>query len=292
MKKIVYLIVLLTPLSSCVGKRSAERLAGEKDSLSVALAAKDSVINEVFASLNDIAENLNAIKVRENIITTAVGNGEIRKQATVQIGEDIEEIDRLLQSNRETIARLERSAARLKKADVKVASLEKLIGEMSAQVETKDAEIAALRKDLKKLNVEVEELHTQVSGLGTEVDSLNRAKNRLEGEVKTRDDLLSVAYYIVGSQKELLEKEIVYKSGFIGRTLKINENRSLDSFTQVDIRNFDEVIIGKRDVVLVSSHPAGSYEFVMNDNRVFSSLVITDRDKFWEYSKVLVISYK
>ncbi len=292
MKKIVYLIVLLTPLFSCVGKRSAERLAGEKDSLSVALAAKDSVINEVFASLNDIAENLNAIKVRENIITTAVGNGEIRKQATVQIGEDIEEIDRLLQSNRETIARLERSAARLKKADVKVASLEKLIGEMSAQVETKDAEIAALRKDLKKLNVEVEELHTQVSGLGTEVDSLNRAKNRLEGEVKTRDDLLSVAYYIVGSQKELLEKEIVYKSGFIGRTLKINENRSLDSFTQVDIRNFDEVIIGKRDVVLVSSHPAGSYEFVMNDNRVFSSLVITDRDKFWEYSKVLVISYK
>ncbi len=292
MKKIVYLIVLLTPLFSCVGKRSAERLAGEKDSLSVALAAKDSVINEVFASLNDIAENLNAIKVRENIITTAVGNGEIRKQATVQIGEDIEEIDRLLQSNRETIARLERSAARLKKADVKVASLEKLIGEMSAQVEAKDAEIAALRKDLKKLNVEVEELHTQVSGLGTEVDSLNRAKNRLEGEVKTRDDLLSVAYYIVGSQKELLEKEIVYKSGFIGRTLKINENRSLDSFTQVDIRNFDEVIIGKRDVVLVSSHPAGSYEFVMNDNRVFSSLVITDRDKFWEYSKVLVISYK
>lgn len=292
MKKIVYLIVLLIPLFSCVGKRSAERLAGEKDSLSVALAAKDSVINEVFASLNDIAENLNAIKVRENIITTAVGNGEIRKQATVQIGEDIEEIDRLLQSNRETIARLERSAARLKKADVKVASLEKLIGEMSAQVETKDAEIAALRKDLKELNVEVEELHTQVSGLGTEVDSLNRAKNRLEGEVKTRDDLLSVAYYIVGSQKELLEKEIVYKSGFIGRTLKINENRSLDSFTQVDIRNFDEVIIGKRDVVLVSSHPAGSYEFVMNDNRVFSSLVITDRDKFWEYSKVLVISYK
>ena len=162
MKKIVYLIVLLTPLFSCVGKRSAERLAGEKDSLSVALAAKDSVINEVFASLNDIAENLNAIKVRENIITTAVGNGEIRKQATVQIGEDIEEIDRLLQSNRETIARLERSAARLKKADVKVASLEKLIGEMSAQVEAKDAEIAALRKDLKKLNVEVEELHTQV----------------------------------------------------------------------------------------------------------------------------------
>lgn len=292
MKKIVYLIVLLVPFISCVSKKSADRLVDEKDSLSVALAAKDSMINEVFASLNDIAENLNAIKTRENIITTTVGNGELKKQTTVQIGEDIEEIDRLLQNNREKIAQLERSAAQLKKANVKIASLEKLIGEMSVQVESKDAEIAVLREDLKKLNVEVEELNTKVTGLGTEVDSLNRTRARLESEVKTKSDLLNVAYYIVGSQKELLDKEIVYKSGFIGRTLKINENRSLDSFTQVDIRNFDEVIIGKKEVTLVSSHPAGSYEFVMNDNKVFSSLVITDRNKFWEYSKVLVISYK
>ena len=292
MKKIVCLIVLLVPFFSCVSKKSADRLVDEKDSLSMALASKDSMINEVFASLNDIAENLNAIKTREKIITTAVGSGELKKQTTVQISEDIEEIDRLLQNNREKIAQLERSAAQLKNANVKIASLEKLIGEMSAQVESKDAEIAGLRKDLKKLNVEVEELNTKVTGLDTEVDSLNRTKARLESEVKTKNDLLNVAYYIVGSQKELLEKEIVYKSGFIGRTLKINENRSLDSFTQVDIRDFDEVIIGKKEVTLVSSHPAGSYEFVMNDNKVFSSLVITDRDKFWEYSKVLVISYK
>ena len=292
MKNFICLFVLLVPFFSCVSKKNAEKLIGEKDSLSMALAAKDSVINEVFASLNDITENLNAIKTREHIITSTVNNGEIPKQATVQIGEDIEEIDRLLQSNRETIARLERSAAQLKKANVKITSLEKLIQEMSVQVESKDKEISVLRSDLKKLNIEVEELNTKVTGLGTEVDSLNQTKTRLESEIKTKNDLLNVAYYIVGSQKELLDKEIVYKSGFIGRTLKINENRSLDSFTQVDIRNFDEVIIGKKDVTLVSSHPAGSYEFVMNDNKVFSSLVITDRDKFWEYSRVLVISYK
>lgn len=90
----------------------------------------------------------------------------------------------------------------------------------------------------------------------------------------------------------MLAKEIVYKSGFIGRTLKINESRSLDSFTKVDIRHFDSVVIGQKKVTLVSSHPAGSYEFVQDEKGVYESLIIKDKRKFWEYSKVLVISYK
>lgn len=292
MKNLFYILIFLLPLVSCVSKKSAEKLQGEKDSLAVVLAAKDSMINDVFSSLNDITVNLNTIKERENIITSNVESGEIKKQSTAQIREDISAIDLLLQSNRETIERLQRSASQLKKANVKIASLEKLIKEMSIQVESKDSEIVSLKSDLKRLNVEVATLNTKVTGLSTEVEGLSQDKTKLEGEVKSKGDLLNTAYYIVGSQKELLDKEIVYKSGFIGRTLKINENRSLDSFTQVDIRNFDEVIIGKKNVTLVSSHPAGSYDFVMTDKSVFSSLVITDRDKFWEYSKVLVISYK
>ena len=137
---------------------------------------------------------------------------------------------------------------------------------------------------LKKANVKIGSFEKLIAQLN--------AQTSLEGEVKTQNNILNTGYYIVGSEKELLSKEIVYKSGFIGRTLKINENRSLDSFTQVDIRNFDDVKIGHKKATLVSSHPAGSYEFVMNDSGVFESLVIKDKSKFWEYSKVLVISYK
>ena len=284
--------VLVLPFVSCVGKKSADKLAGEKDSLALVVAAKDSVLNEVFSSLNDIATNLDVIKSREHILTTAVEQGELKKQATVQISEDIEAIDQLLQANRETIARLEKSAEQLRQANVKIGSLEKLIAQMQAQVEEKDAEISLLKTELKRLNVQVDDLNAQVSGLDSTVNILTEDNTKLAGELRTKNDLLSTAYYIVGSQKELLDKEIVYKSGFIGRTLKINENRSLDSFTQVDIRDFDEVLIGKKNVTLVSSHPEESYEFVMTDNGVFSSLVIKDADKFWESSKVLVICYK
>ena len=291
MKKILYLFVLLL-LASCTGGQKTERLTSQNDSLAVAVAQKDSVLNEVFSSLSTVTENLNAIKSRENIINENIDKGEIPKGTTPQINEDIEAINQLLIANRQTIARLQQSADQLKKANVKIGSFEKLIAQLNAQIESKDQEIKILKQNLENMHVQVAELTEQVSGLNTQVSGLTAEKTSLEGEVKTQNNILNTGYYIVGSEKELLSKEIVYKSGFIGRTLKINENRSLDSFTQVDIRNFDDVKIGHKKATLVSSHPAGSYEFVMNDSGVFESLVIKDKSKFWEYSKVLVISYK
>ena len=291
MKKILYLFALLL-LAPCTGGQKTERLTSQNDSLAVVVAQKDSVLNEVFSSLSIVTENLNAIKSRENIINENIDKGEIPKGTTTQINEDIEAINQLLIANRQTIARLQQSADQLKKANVKIGSFEKLIAQLNAQIESKDQEIKILKQNLENMHVQVAELTEQVSGLNTQVSGLTAEKTSLEGEVKTQNNILNTGYYIVGSEKELLSKEIVYKSGFIGRTLKINENRSLDSFTQVDIRNFDDVKIGHKKATLVSSHPAGSYEFVMNDSGVFESLVIKDKSKFWEYSKVLVISYK
>ena len=288
MKKILYPAIFLLLFFSCVDRgqqKISEQLQMRNDSLALVVAAKDSLISDVFSSMSEIADNLNLIKVRENIISTNLNNNEIGKEPRTQINEDIREIDLLLQRNRQSITQLKQSADQLKKANIKIASLEQLIAGLTTQVETSNEEIKVLKRELNWKNVEIVELNTEVTELSHE-------KSKLEGEVKSKGDLLSTAYYIVGSQKELLSREIIYKSGFIGRTLKINENRSLDTFTQVDTRTFDEVIIGKKNMEIVSSHPGGSYELVMDDKGTCSSLVIIDKQAFWEYSKVLVISYK
>lgn len=285
-------MLLLLPFASCVSKSEADRTVNEKDSLALVVAQKDSVIEEVFAAMNVVAENLGAIKSRENIINDRIDSGEVQKQTVTRINEDIEAINRLLVQNRETIARLEQSAAQLKKANVKIAGLEKLIAQLNRQVEEKDQEIEVLKAGLQQAKTQVAELHTRVGELNTRVSELNEEKVSLEGEVRSKTDMLNTGYYIVGAEKELLRQEIVYKSGFIGRTLKINENRSLDSFTQINIPDFDSVVVGHKKAVLVSSHPEGSYRFEADGKGVFGSLVITDPELFWKYSKVLVISYK
>lgn len=285
MKKWFYILVLLLPMFSCTGKREAVQVMSQRDSLAVLVAQKDSIIDEVFVSLNSIGENLEAIREREQIITADVDQGEIRKTSTARIGEDVAAIDRLLQDNRQTIDRLRVNARKLEKANVKIGSLEKMIAQMTAQMDEKDTQIGVLKESLRTMHIELDSLQYAVA-------DLDRNKTHLEGEVKSRNDLLNTAYYMVGSQKELLRSEIVYKSGFIGKTLKINENRNLDNFTQVDIRDFSSVLLGKRNVTLVSTHPAESYEFRMGQDGVFEEMVITDPERFWEYSKVLVVSYK
>ncbi len=293
MRKVFYWALLLLPLVGCTGTGTKnEQLTHERDSLNMLLVEKDSMMNQVFTAMNAIAENLDAIKTREKLIAQNAAGNEYRPQVTTQISQDIEAIDQLLLQNRETIARLQRSAAALKQANVKIAGLEKMIDQLNRQVEEKDQEIRMLKGNLQTMEARVSELDTQVSDLNSQVSDLNQQKETLAGEVKSASDALNTVYYIVGSEKELLSKEIVYKRGFIGRTLKINENRSLDSFTQVDLRMLDEVMVGQKKATLVSSHPAGSYDWIMNSDGTFESLKITDKAKFWEYSKVLVISYK
>lgn len=293
MKKYLILFILV-PLFGCVNNQgtSREQMQQKNDSLNVVISQKDSIIDDIFVSLNAVAENLNTIKTRENLINKNMTEGEMPKSTTTQISEDIEAINTLLLQNRETIARLEQNAELLRKANVKIGSLEKLIAQMTTQIESQDQEIKVLKQNLADKNVQVQTLTEEVTGLNTQVTELSTEKASLEGEIKNRDNILNTGYYIIGSEKELLSKEIVYKSGFIGRTLKINENRSLDSFTQVDIRNLDHVMIGQKKATLVSSHPAESYEFVMAEDGTFESLQIKDKNKFWEYSKVMVISYK
>ena len=84
--------------------------------------------------------------------------------------------------------------------------MEKLIAQLRQQVETKDQEIVMLKNNLEQMHVQVAELHEQVSGLNTQVTGLSEAKASLEGEVKGQTDILNTAYYIVGSEKELLDR--------------------------------------------------------------------------------------
>ena len=134
---------------SCVSRRVAEQTVVQRDSLEAVVRAKDSLIEVVFADINAVTENLARIRTRENLVALARNDEGVRRPIE-EIDADIAAIDRLLQENRRTINRLQQSADQLKKANVRVASLEKLIAQLQSQVESKDQEIVVLRKNLEK----------------------------------------------------------------------------------------------------------------------------------------------
>ena len=271
-------------LASCVSRQVAVEVESRSDSLELVVSAKDSLINAVFADINAISENLALIKSRENLITLA-GESEGGRRPVEEISNDIKAIDRLLRENRSKIESLQRSAALLRKANLRIDGLEKMIADMNRQLAEKKTEVEQLRESLVRMGDEVKSLTEEVAVRSAEVENLSGEKVELQNQLNT-------VYYIVGAEKELRDAQIINKQGFIGRTLTVGRNSNFDSFTMADSRLLSEVPVGQKKATLVTSHPEGSYELVTDANKVVEKLIITDPVRFWESSKILIISYK
>ncbi len=284
MKKTLLLLVSAALLVSCGEGRKNQELSASNDSLQNVVAQKDSIINDAFTSISEISANIDLITQREKIVSTQT-NGELTKSVKEQISDNITAIGQLLEKNRAEIARLQSASKQLKAANVKIDGLQKLVAQLQEQVRSKDAQIAQLSEKLQALNIEVGALQQTVSGLESDKAQLNTT-------VAAQDSALHNVYYIVGSDKELIAKQIIDKKGLIGRTRVLGENASMNGFTKVDYRKLEHIPIGKAKVRIVTSHPDNSYLLVKSDKEVIKELVITDKKAFWDHSKVLVISHK
>lgn len=271
-------------LASCVSRQVVVEAESRSDSLELVVSAKDSLINAVFADINAISENLALIKSRENLITVA-GEAEGGRRPVEEISNDIKAIDRLLRENRSKIESLQRSAALLRKANLRIDGLEKMIADMNRLLAEKKTEVEQLRESLVRMGDEVKSLTEEVAVRSAEVENLSGEKVELQNQLNT-------VYYIVGAEKELRDAQIINKQGFIGRTLTVGRNSNFDSFTMADSRLLTEIPVGQKKATLVTSHPEGSYELVTDSNKIVEKLLITDPVRFWESSKILIISYK
>lgn len=287
MKRLAAAGFVLLLLTACGGRQKDAKiqiLSTQSDSLTLAVAEKDSILNEALFTLSDVSGTLDEIKRRQHIVTTASEDAELTKESRSKIKEDLEAINALLQKNREAIARLQGVSRKLRDANVQVDGLEKLVSELNRQIEERDAEIASLIEQVSKLNIRVETLTQNVT-------ELSQHKAELEGTVEAQSDALNTAYYIVGPEKELLAKGILTKKGAIGRTLAVNPDLNKDLLTRIDIRNVDRIEIGGRKATVVGSYPSASYRLITRD-KVAEALVIRDKDAFWGNSRILVIAYK
>lgn len=180
-------------LASCVSRQVAVEAESRSDSLELVVSAKDSLINAVFADINAISENLALIKSRENLITVA-GESEGGRRPVEEIDNDIKAIDRLLRENRAKIESLQRSAAQLRKANLRIDGLEKMIADMNRQLAEKKAEVEQLRESLVRMGDEVKSLTEEVAVRSAEVENLSGEKVELQNQLNT-------VYYIVGGRE-------------------------------------------------------------------------------------------
>ncbi len=277
MKKYFAIILCVLPLVwGCNNSTKPGESDDPKDiqirQLQAQLDQKDSTVNSMFSFVNDVEDNLKTIEASQmKIAESKKGNNEVSTDVKESIKEHIQNINTMLEKNKQLIARLEGA---LRKSNMKVGALQKTIDLLNAQIAAKDSEIADLKVQLEKLNFTVVELNATIVDLTSQNDQKTQTIDQQTVELNT-------AYYVIGLRKELKTKGVIVGD-------KVSQKVNPESYNKVDIRYFTELSLNVKRAKLLSTHPDGSYEMVMK-GKIIEKLVIKNAKSFWSISKFLVI---
>lgn len=277
--KTILFASILVLFFSCRDEEMENKVAdleNQNTELNNVSSEKDGQIETYIQSLNEIYDNLAVIKEKEKIVTTNfnLGHGELNTSVKDMIINDMGLINNLLEENKQKLSALN---SRLKKSNLKITELEKMIENMASQLQEKDAEITSLQTQLananEQLRVIFEEYNLRLEEIGSQTDKLN------------------TAYYCYGTSKELKEKGVLTKEGGfigIGKSEKLAADFNKNYFTKIDITLIKSLDLKSKKARLITTHASDSYSLEGSEGKV-DKLVIKDPEKFWASSKYLVI---
>ena len=290
MKKTVMVLslaVVATVFTSCY-KSERDALLKANDSLISVIDAKDTEMDSLYATLNQIEENLAAINASYNSVQQLRQNNQ-EGQANVksQIKGHLTSIESLMAANKQKIANLQAQLAKKGKENSQLAETVKLYEQRIAEQETRISELLT----------ELENSKAMIQKLNQDVSELTASNQEKEQYINLQTAEANRAYYVVGTYKDLRDAGIVNKEGGfigIGRRQGTLNDMALERFTEIDRTKVTTITVNMRKAKVVSKHPENSYELVMdeNDNRTVAYLRILNPAKFWEQTRYLVVSTK
>ena len=250
------------------------------DSLQQIISQRDTQINNMMATMNEIQEGFNEISEAENRVNLI--QDDERADKASQIKEDIKFIADRMQQNRELIKKLQ---GQLRDSDFKSQELKKVIANMLRQLDEKDQQLQQLRAELDAKNIHSAELDETISNLNNNVTELKSESDEKSQIINNQETQLNTAWYVFGTRPELKDQRILMGD----KVLQQNFNKNY--FTKIDIRVTREIKLYSKSARLLTSHPAGSYELTRDNNKMYT-LAITNPQLFWSTSKYLVVVVK
>lgn len=242
-------------------------------------ASKDAFVEEYTSTLNEVYDNLEKIRKREGIITgfSQKIEGEKQPQVKQEMLNNIKSIDSYINRSKKKLSLLR---SRFKESQITSKSFEETI---------------------QKLTKELEEKEIYIARLGARIDSLNQKVAEANSDIQKRDLIieeqhaqLNVAHYIIGTDSELEQKNIITeKGGFIGigTTTVLAENLDDQHFEQADILQTTNISIAGNidDIEIISGHSRDSYQLLKTDEQT-TMLEIKDPDLFWKRRYLVILT--
>lgn len=275
--------VLVVLLSACKENKAPvvnRPTVTKDDSLQQVISQRETQINNMMATMNEIQEGFNEISDVENRLDLI--QADERADKSSEIKENIKFIADRMQQNRELIKKLQ---GQLRDSDFKSQELKKVVANMLRQLDEKDQQLQQLRAELDAKNIHIAELDETISNLNDNMTELKSESDEKSQIINNQETQLNTAWYVFGTRSELKDQRILVGD----KVLQQNFNKNY--FTKIDIRVTKEIKLYSKSARLLTSHPMGSYELTRDNNKMYI-LVITNPQLFWSTSKYLVAVVK
>ena len=282
MKKVLFIMVCAAMMVGCQqSQEKQDTMVQElRDSLNTIISQKDTELNDMMSTLNDIEDGFRQINEAQSRVAIAKqGEGTSTKD---RIRENMQFIQNTMKQNRELINKLKQQ---LRESSFKGDQLKRTLESLTAQLEEKDKQMQMLRDELEDRDIYIGELGEKIEDLNTDVAKLTEETTQKTETINTQDKQLHTAWFVFGTKKELKEQHILVD----GDVLQSNFNK--EYFTKIDIRVDKEIKLYSSSAKMLTAHPSSSYTLQRDANKQYV-LRITDPQLFWSTSKYLVVLVK
>jgi regulator of replication initiation timing len=255
-----------------------EQLAAQKDSLTNVVLDADKFIATVdsqISTVKGLPKSKRSAQPLESPIEEQLQNRR----------EMLERVNALVTRTRQTAAQL--AEARKREAALR-GEADSLRGEnarLQERIESDQRMITDLGETITRQTAQITGLQMQVDSIGTVMRTLGSTHYR--------------AYYVVGTEKELLQKGIIEREGGanllfvrLGRSLQPARLLDPSQFTAIDQRDIRDIPLpdSTRRYQIVSRQPLDAAQVAERDRATWrGALHIADADKFWGPSRYLII---
>jgi len=258
-------------------KTMMERLVAQRDSVSRVLGDADAFIGEIDKSVSRV-KGLSAAARAKNSESGIEDQLHARKDM-------LRRVNALVERARETsrqVTELQDKQSRLLAENGKLSAANKAL---------KDSVDAAVAR-VAELDATIEQQAKTIAALEARIDGLAQ-------EIAAARTAYSKAYYVIGTEDELLKKGVIVKEGGtnllikrIGRTLVPARELPKDVFTPIDTRDVHTIEIPDttRRYQIVSRQSLDDAKVANREGAYFRGpLEIPEAERFWSASRYLII---
>lgn len=300
--KVVLVAILIVALGALtvftISKKNnaIENLTSQNSQLNLTIGERDSLVNEMANTFNEIEENLSFVREKRNQLSIEQNEGTPDRAESMVA--DIKLMNTMLE---ESSIKIEELDKKLKASGIEIKGFKNRLAQLNEDVLAQNKSIDKLTKELSQKNeqiaemdIELTKIESHVVILEKDVEAKNDSLEKTLQIVAKQDEDLNKTYVAAGTFDELAENGVLEKEGGflgIGKSKALSDDINQAYFEEIDKRHLKYVPVFSKKAKLITQHPDSSFRFIEENNQI-TYVEIENPDEFWKYSKYAVIEKK